>query len=100
MEIGLAETIKALRGELAQAMADAEDQPVRLRVQSVKLDVQVAVTASAEAQGGVKFWVLSAGGKATGGVSATHTVSLELSAETANGGSVLTDSGRGAVLED
>ncbi|MEJ8640596.1 trypco2 family protein [Streptomyces sp. MS1.HAVA.3] len=66
MEIGPAETIKALRGELAQAMADGGGQPVRLRVQSVKLDVQVAVTASAEAQGGVKFWVLSAGGKAAG----------------------------------
>lgn len=100
MEIGLAETIRALRGELAQAMADGEGQPVRLRVESVKLDVQVAVTASAEAQGGVKFWVLTAGGKATEGTTATHTVSLELTAETAEGGSVLTNSGRATPVED
>ncbi|MEF9886546.1 trypco2 family protein [Streptomyces sp. P9-A4] len=100
MEIGLAETIKALRGELSRAMADGEGQPVRLRVQSVKLDVQVAVTTSAEAHGGVKFWVLAADGKATKGTSATHTVSLELTAETAEGGSVLTHSARGARLED
>jgi hypothetical protein len=100
VEIGLTETIKALRSELAQAMADGEGQPVRLRVQSVKLDVQVAVTASTEADGGVKFWVLSAGGKAVEGVSATHTVSLELTAETADGGSVLTNSGRAPLLDD
>ncbi|MFD8207041.1 trypco2 family protein [Streptomyces sp. NPDC059695] len=100
MEIGLADTIKALRGELSRAMTEGEGHPVRLRVQSVKLDMQVAVTASAEAGGGVKFWVLSADGKASEATSTTHTVSLELTAETADGGSVLTDSARGARLED
>ncbi|MEU9605630.1 trypco2 family protein [Streptomyces sp. NPDC048057] len=100
MEIGLAETIKALRGELAQAVADGEGQPIRFRVQSVRLDVQVAVTASKEAQGGVKFWVLSAGAGASEDASTAHTVSLELTAETADGGPVLTESAHGAVLED
>ncbi|MDN0200118.1 trypco2 family protein [Streptomyces sp. S.PNR 29] len=96
----MTDTIKALRSELAQAMADGEGQPVRLRVQSVKLDMQVAVSTSTEAEAGVKFWVLSAGGKATEDVSATHTISLELTAETADGGSILTNSGRAAVLDD
>ncbi|WP_327290318.1 trypco2 family protein [Streptomyces sp. NBC_01198] len=100
MEIGLTETIRALRSDLAQAMADGEGHLVRLRVQSVKLDVQVAVTASKEADGGVKFWVVSGGGKAAEGVTATHTVSLEFTAERADGGSILTSSGRAALLED
>ncbi|HZF92541.1 trypco2 family protein [Streptomyces sp.] len=100
MQIGLTEAIKALRTELAQAVSDGEGQPVRLRVESVKLDMQVAVTASTEADGGVKFWVLSLGGKTTEGVTGTHTVSLEFTAETADGGTVLTNSGRRTALED
>ncbi|MFH8616086.1 trypco2 family protein [Streptomyces sp. NPDC017979] len=100
MEIGLAQTIKALRGELAQAVADGEGQPIRFRVQSVRLDVQVAVTTSKEAQGGVKFWVLSAGAGASEDASTAHTVSLELTAETSDGTPVLTGSAHGAVLED
>ncbi|MCX5211856.1 hypothetical protein OG689_21630 [Kitasatospora sp. NBC_00240] len=100
MEIGLADTIRALRQELATAMADGEGSPVRLRVNSVKLDVEVAVTASAEANGGVRFWVVSAGGKAAGSTTATHTVSLELTAETDQGGAVLTSSDAGVLLPD
>ncbi|GAA2982580.1 trypco2 family protein [Kitasatospora sp. NPDC058063] len=100
MEIGLADTIRALRQELATAMADGEGSPVRLRVNSVKLDVEVAVTASAEVEGGVKFWVVSGGAKAAGARTATHTVSLELTAETEQGGAVLTNSEAGILLPD
>ncbi|MFH9084651.1 MULTISPECIES: trypco2 family protein [unclassified Streptomyces] len=90
MEIGLADALKALRDELAQATHEAEGHAVRLHVESVDLNLQVAVTDSLEAGGGVKFWVVSANGKATGTTAVTHTVSLRLKAETADGNRVLT----------
>ncbi|MEU6553177.1 trypco2 family protein [Streptomyces sp. NPDC046915] len=92
MQIGLAEALRALRNELAQAALEAEGQPVRLRVETVNLDLQVAVEGSVEAGGGVKFWVLSANGKAAASKAVTHTVSLQLKAETADGNRVLTGS--------
>ncbi|MGP8300384.1 trypco2 family protein [Streptomyces inhibens] len=88
--IGISDTIRALRQELVAAVNDGEGQPVRFHVDSVDLEMQVEVTASAEVNGGIKFWVLTAGGKATGGASTTHTVSLHLKAETADGGRVVT----------
>ncbi|GAA2318901.1 MULTISPECIES: trypco2 family protein [Streptomyces] len=90
MEIRLADALKALRDELAEATLQAEGQPVRLHVENVNLDLQVTVTQAREGGGGVKFWVLSADGKASGSTSTTHTVSLQLKAETSDGGRVLT----------
>ncbi|MFB7668307.1 trypco2 family protein [Kitasatospora sp. NPDC056138] len=90
VEIGLADALRALRQELAEAMADGEGKPVRLAVESVDLEMQVTLSASAEASGGVKFWVLTAGAKAAGSTGASHTVKLQLKAETADGGRVLT----------
>lgn len=92
MEIRLADALKALRSELAQAALEAEGQPVRLHVETVNLDLQVSVTDSLEAGGGVKFWVVSADAKATGSTAVTHTVSLQMKAEKADGGRVLTGS--------
>ena len=90
VEIRLADALKALRDELAQATLEAEGQPVRLHVETVNLELQVSVTDSLEAGGGVKFWVLSADAKAAGSTAVSHTVSLQLKAETADGSRVLT----------
>ncbi|MFI5798437.1 trypco2 family protein [Streptomyces sp. NPDC051677] len=99
MEIGLADALKALRDELAEAMRESAGHPVRLHVETVNLDLQVAVTQAEEGGGGVKFWVVSADGKASQTISATHTVSLQLKAETTDGGRVLTGLGEAdAVL--
>jgi hypothetical protein len=100
VDIGLAETVRSLRRELVTAMEDGEGASVRLRVQSVKLEIQVAVTASGESNGDVKFWVLSAGGKAAESTSFTHTLSLELAAETNQGGTVHISSDAGTALPD
>ncbi|MEV5610988.1 trypco2 family protein [Streptomyces sp. NPDC052225] len=94
MQIGLADALKALRGELAEAALAADGDPVRLLVESVDLELQVAVTDTAEAGGGVKFWVVSADGKISGSTAVTHTVKLQLAAESASGDRVRTGSGR------
>ncbi|MFC8127385.1 trypco2 family protein [Streptomyces sp. NPDC057302] len=98
MEIGLAEALRALRDELAAAALEAAGQPVRLHVETINLDLQVAVTNSVEAGGGVRFWVLSADTKAARNTAVTHTVSLQLKAETATGGRVRTSSDEGERL--
>ncbi|MGW0904592.1 trypco2 family protein [Streptomyces sp. NPDC002853] len=98
VEIGLAEALRALRDELAAAALEAAGHPVRLHVETINLDLQVAVTNSREAGGGAKFWVLSADGKAAKNTEATHTVSLQLRAETAAGGRVRTGADDGERL--
>lgn len=90
MEIGLAEALKALRGELAEAALDAAGQPVRLLVEQIDLSLEVTVSRANEGGGGVKFWVLAADAKVSRGTAVTHTVSLQLKAETADGSRVLT----------
>ncbi|MGF0173138.1 trypco2 family protein [Streptomyces sp. Marseille-Q5077] len=90
VEIRLADALKALRDELAEATAQAEGSRVRLHVETVSLDLQVAVTDTVEAGGGVKFWLLSADARASATAAVTHTVSLQLKAETDDGGRVLT----------
>ncbi|MCQ4206877.1 trypco2 family protein [Streptomyces longispororuber] len=103
MEIGLAAALKGLRTELAEAALDAEGDPVRLLVESVDLELQVAVTDATEAGGGVKFWVVSLDGKVSGSTAVTHTVKLQLSAETVAGDRVRTgsrDGGRTPAADD
>jgi hypothetical protein len=88
--LGLAETLRALRQEISEAMAEGQGQSVRMGVESIDLQMQIAVTREATAGGRARFWVLEAGGKLTDGSVATHTVALHLTAETADGERVLT----------
>ncbi len=60
-EIGLVETIEALRSELAAAVERAQGQEIQFPIGSVQLEFQVGVTWDARATGGVKFWVLELG---------------------------------------
>mgnify|MGYP001279530956 CR=1 FL=1 len=83
--IGLATALHALRSELAQAMAEGEGQPVRLQVESVNLELSVQVTNSREAEGGARFWVVSGSGRAGQDTTTTHTLSLQLTAQTPAG---------------
>ncbi|MCO5993911.1 trypco2 family protein [Actinoallomurus rhizosphaericola] len=90
MEIELAQLLTALRSEIDRARISALDQDVRFRINSIDLELQVAVEKSAEANAGVKFWVISIGGKAAAKSVGTHIVRLSLNAETASGEQVLT----------
>ncbi|CAL9327221.1 trypco2 family protein [Streptomyces sp. SudanB182_2057] len=94
MEIGLADALRALRAELAEATLEAAGDTVRLHVEQVDLNLEVSVQRATEGGGGVRFWVLSADAKAARETTITHTVSLRLTAETAGGGRVLTGDGR------
>jgi NTP-dependent ternary system trypsin peptidase co-occuring protein len=78
-QIGLRETIEALRDELSAAMESGREAEIQFPVGEVQLEVNVGVTRTAEAKGGVRFWVIELGG---GGSHATEalqkiTVTLE-----------------------
>ncbi|MEU9121087.1 trypco2 family protein [Streptomyces sp. NPDC048506] len=90
MDIELADLLTSLRSEINRARIDAAGEDVRFRVNSIDLEVQVEVEKSGEAGAGVKFWVLSIGGKGSAKSTQTHVVKLSLTAETDTGGPVLT----------
>jgi hypothetical protein len=63
--IGLADTIEALRVELADAIARGTGAPVRFRLGTVSLDFHVGVTRDVEHKAAARFWVVELGGGAT-----------------------------------
>ncbi|GAB1335131.1 hypothetical protein ACE1SV_17210 [Streptomyces sp. E-15] len=81
MDIELSDLLASLRAEIETARAEADGHDVRFRIDSVDLELHVAVEKTKQAKGGVKFWVLS--GDFTGGSkdTRTHVVRLRLSAE-------------------
>ncbi|QYX80307.1 trypco2 family protein [Streptomyces akebiae] len=60
--LGLAETIAALREELAEAVAAGSDADLRFGVGEVQLELSVGVTLHVTGTGRAKFWVLELGG--------------------------------------
>lgn len=90
MNIELAELLASLRTEIDRARLDAAGKDVRFRINTIDLELQVAVEKSADAKAGVKFWVVELGGGAAAKSTQTHTIRLSLDAETSVGDPVLT----------
>ncbi|MCC0095277.1 MULTISPECIES: trypco2 family protein [Streptomyces] len=90
MNIELADLLTSLRSEINRARVDAAGQDVRFKINSIDLELQVAVEKTGEGNAGVRFWVVSLGGKATAKSAETHTVKIALGAQTAGGDAVLT----------
>jgi len=62
MELGLAETMEALRGEIARAAADAAGSDYQFPVAGVQLEFHVAVKKEGSVDAKVRVWVVEAGG--------------------------------------
>jgi hypothetical protein len=90
MDIELADLLSALRSEIDRARTNAAGKDVRFKINSIDLELQVTVEKTAEASAGVRFWVVSAGGRGSARSAETHLVKLSLTAETDTGGPVLT----------
>ncbi|MEU9303472.1 trypco2 family protein [Streptomyces sp. NPDC048269] len=58
MKLGLAETIAALRTELNEAVAAADDAGIRFEVGPIELEFHVGVTRQGGGRTGVRFWVV------------------------------------------
>jgi len=88
MEIDLADAVQALRGEVERAVAAGHDQQVKFEAIDIKMEFQVGITRSAEAKGGVKFWVLDLSGTGKYAREAIQRVSVTLRPTLADGTTV------------
>jgi len=87
--IPLFEMLQTLREELSASLAASRGELLRFRVESVEATVQVQVTRSREASGGVKFLVLEAGARGSTERQDVHTVKLQLKPVATDGREVL-----------
>lgn len=84
-KISLSEMIQTLRSELETAQKNAKDSPLNLKVDSVELELSVAITNSNSGKGGIKFWVIEAGGETKQEEASTHKFKLTLKPYTDTG---------------
>lgn len=78
-EIALSEMIETLRHELEISQMKGAGRPVAFGVDKVELEVKVVVSRKQKGEGGIKFWVLTAGVGAEGASESAHTFKLTLS---------------------
>jgi hypothetical protein len=76
--IPLAKAIEDLRAELLEALRKGANQELQFRLKPIELELKLAVTKQAEANAGVKFWVVQLGGKGGYDAATTHTLKLTL----------------------
>lgn len=74
----LSQMISALREELEQAQLGSEDANLRFGISGVELEATVQVSKDWEGRGGVRFWVIEAGGSRTHGNSTSQRIKLDL----------------------
>jgi hypothetical protein len=76
--IPLAKAIQDLRSELLAAMEEGTGKSLRFKLKPIELDLELALTWSGEANGGVKFWVVEFGAKGGAEKAATQRIKLVL----------------------
>jgi hypothetical protein len=85
--------IKTLRSELQASMIAGKDEDLKFKVKTVELELQLAIDREVGGSGGVKFWVLSADGKASVKNTDTHRITITLQPlSTAGGAALISDS--------
>lgn len=83
--ITLSDAIQNLRSELLAAMQGDASEALRFRLGPIEMELEVEVTREASAKGGLKWWLIEAGGEAKRGSSSTHRIKLVLEPITAGG---------------
>ncbi len=78
MKIALEEFVGELRRELYRSMLAAQDQPLRLDLTGVEIEVQLVAERTDRADGGLKFWVVNLGGESAATAGSTQAVRLSL----------------------
>ena len=76
----LAETVEALRSELARAAEAGAGAEFQFPVAGVQLEFHVAVTKSGEGRAGIRFWVVELGGSSDYAREEIQTVTVTLGA--------------------
>jgi hypothetical protein len=76
--VGLSGALEALRSELQEAWSASQGQRVRFRASEVTITLETALRLDKEASGGVRWYVVQAGGGVRSGTESTQTVVLSL----------------------
>jgi hypothetical protein len=76
--IPLAASIKALRGELEEAIRVGRDEELQFGLGPVEMEFQLGATKTGGGTAGVQFWVLSLGAKGEIASSTTQRIKLTL----------------------
>ena len=79
-QLELAETVEALRAELARAAAAGAGSGFQFPVTGVQLEFHVGVTKAGEGRGGVRFSVVELGGSGSHAREEIQTVTVTLGA--------------------
>lgn len=83
--MGLAEAIRALRMELQRATQAGKEEPMRFELGPVEMEFLLEVRKDAGADAGVRFGVISVGGKGNMSSGSTHRVMLSLTPKDVHG---------------
>lgn len=81
-EVGLAETIAAVRTDLARAIEASAGESLQFPVGQVTLEFQIAVARSTEGKAGIKICVVELGAAGKISSESMHTVTVVLQAPT------------------
>lgn len=87
-ELGLAETVRALRAELEEAVAVGDGEEIRFVVGPVEMEFNVCVRREGGASGKARFWVLEAGADSRYAKETIQRVTLTLTAVGEDGESI------------
>jgi hypothetical protein len=74
----LSEAVEAVRSALMLGAARGAGQGVRFEVGEIRMDFTVELQRTSAGRGGVKAWVVEAGGERSRAATRTHTVSMSL----------------------
>jgi hypothetical protein len=76
--VGLAAMIQSLRSELQEAVAAGDTSDLQFGLGPIELELEVAVGREQGGEGGIKFWVVTLGGKASKTFDRTQRIKLTL----------------------
>jgi hypothetical protein len=74
----LSQMISALRDEIEQAQRNAAGESLRFLIAGLEIEATVQVSKEWDGKGGVKFWIIEAGGGRSSGNSTTQRIKLDL----------------------
>jgi hypothetical protein len=87
--IDLAEAIQQLRAQLVKAVEEGKDKELKFGLDTIELELQVAVTKGAGGKAGIKVWLINAEGDSSVAKESLQKVKLVLKPKGPGGGEVL-----------
>jgi hypothetical protein len=74
----LTKVVEAVRSQLTNAVQEGEGRPLQFELGDIELEFTVTMTTEAKVAGGIKVWVVNAGGSAAEAIGTAHKLKLTL----------------------